>query len=196
MSWPWKPKALPEISTNSQGLKLTQTSGLQWPCTLSLCCPHSQGRKLSPPNSTKNTLPQVALRFSISDYKWNTEQRCTTLIPQKTNLIYKVHIYFLMEMVQKFPSDLFPQVRSSLTFSQILPSPFSFSPLLSRSQFNHFFLCLIYLQHDVLESSNIYSNLLRGDRGSSLSNCSSGASRSRARSMGKNKWGMRGSLCC
>lgn len=152
------------------------------------------GRKLISSHSTKNRLPQLVLKFFFSDDKWKTEQRCATLITQKTNFICKVHICLLMAMVQQFPSYLFPWVMSRLTFFLILSlwiflsppfSPFPYLFPISKSQGNHFSFYLLYIQHDVLGSSNICSNRPRGDRGSSLSKYNSGARWSRAGSMGE-----------
>lgn len=152
------------------------------------------GRKLISSHSTKNRLPQLVLKFFFSDDKWKAEQRCATLITQKTNFICKVHICLLMAVVQQFPSYLFPWVMSRLTFFLILSlwiflsppfSPFPYLFPISKSQGNHFSFYLLYIQHDVLGSSKICSNRPWGDRGSSLSKYNSSARQSRAGSMGK-----------
>lgn len=69
------------------------------------------------------------MKFFFSDDKWKREPRCATLITQKTNFIWKVQVCLLMAMVQQFPSYLFPQVLSSLTFFPNLLSAFSLLPL-------------------------------------------------------------------
>ena len=86
---------------------------LHSPCGLP-SWPQAENASLHIPQ--ENTLPQLALKFFFSDDKWKTEQRCATLITQKTNFICKVCICLLMAVVQQFPSYLFSQVVSSLTF--------------------------------------------------------------------------------